>query len=382
MQKYRRRQTKLLTNAPPRDDFFAAASDFAADADFALVNPDFVALEGGAAAGSGDQTGVEAETPGMQGACQGAIADPAAFERRAGVRAVALNGEEAFFSVENEHTFAVMQERPAAAGRKFIDPGDGSWGCHFGGAQGILVSMTVAEILKELKSLGTEQTRKTFARHGLTENFYGVRWGDIDKMAKRLKKQPELACELWKTGIFDARILAIKIADVDSLTKTTLNQWCKDIGRITTMDFANMVSRGKHAVSLAESWTKGDAKRNEAKHCVGWTLVGAIASSRDEIEAEWFADFLTRIENEIADAPNWVRYSMNGALIAIGGRDDAKLRDVALAAAGRIGKVEVDHGDTSCKTPDAVPYIKKIWDRRKAKKAKKKSAAKKKRARA
>jgi len=33
--------------------------------------------------------------------------------------------------------------------------------------------------------------------------------------------------------------------------------------------------------------------------------------------------------------------------------------------AAAIGKVEVDHGETSCKTPDAVPYIEKALARKK-----------------
>ena len=56
------------------------------------------------------------------------------------------------------------------------------------------------------------------------------------------------------------------------------------------------------------------------------------------------------------------RDAMNMAVILIGGRNDV-LRKAALAAAKRIGKVEVDHGDTSCKTPDAGPYIEKMWER-------------------
>lgn len=47
---------------------------------------------------------------------------------------------------------------------------------------------------------------------------------------------------------------------------------------------------------------------------------------------------------------------MNMTLIAIGLRN-APLRKLALAAARRIGKVEVAHGQTSCKTPDAAAYI-------------------------
>ena len=59
-----------------------------------------------------------------------------------------------------------------------------------------------------------------------------------------------------------------------------------------------------------------------------------------------------------------VRYGMNNALIGIGGRS-ANLRRKAIAAAKRIGPVEIDHGDTDCKTPDAIPYIEKMWARKK-----------------
>ena len=57
---------------------------------------------------------------------------------------------------------------------------------------------------------------------------------------------------------------------------------------------------------------------------------------------------------------------MNTALIAIGGGSDGMERE-AVAVSDRVGKVEVDHGDTSCKTPLATPYIRKAASRRIAK---------------
>lgn len=36
-----------------------------------------------------------------------------------------------------------------------------------------------------------------------------------------------------------------------------------------------------------------------------------------------------------------------------------KLEKIAIAAAVRIGPVEVDHGETACKAPEAVSYIEK-----------------------
>ncbi len=57
---------------------------------------------------------------------------------------------------------------------------------------------------------------------------------------------------------------------------------------------------------------------------------------------------------------------MNMAVILIGCRN-AALRKAATAAAKRIGKVVVDHGDTACKTPDAAQYIDKTWAHSKSK---------------
>ena len=54
---------------------------------------------------------------------------------------------------------------------------------------------------------------------------------------------------------------------------------------------------------------------------------------------------------------------MNNAVIAIGSRN-AALAAAAQAAAGRIGKVVVDHGETACQTPDAADYIERIWARK------------------
>ena len=72
---------------------------------------------------------------------------------------------------------------------------------------------------------------------------------------------------------------------------------------------------------------------------------------------------LATIEKEIHRSPNWARYAMNGALISIGVYKPT-LRKKAIEAAKRIGKVEVDHGETYCKTPDAVPYIEKASKRK------------------
>ena len=88
-----------------------------------------------------------------------------------------------------------------------------------------------------------------------------------------------------------------------------------------------------------------------------------------------FEKHLVTIEQQIHKAGNRTRHAMYMTLIAIGIRND-RLRPLALAAAGRIGKVEVDHGETGCKTPDAAAYIRNAVERqRKAARPRAKKAA-------
>jgi len=70
---------------------------------------------------------------------------------------------------------------------------------------------------------------------------------------------------------------------------------------------------------------------------------------------------LVQIEKKIAAANDRTKHAINNALIAISGSSgNGSITKLALEAAKRIGKVEVDHGETGCKTPNAIPYIQKM----------------------
>ncbi len=66
--------------------------------------------------------------------------------------------------------------------------------------------------MQELEALGSEQTRKTYARHGIKEPAFGVLYSSLSKIQKRIKTDHELARRLWHTGNHDARILATMIS--------------------------------------------------------------------------------------------------------------------------------------------------------------------------
>ena len=48
--------------------------------------------------------------------------------------------------------------------------------------------MTAKQILKDLKFLGTEATKKTLLRHGAKEPVFGVKVADLKVFQKKIKK--------------------------------------------------------------------------------------------------------------------------------------------------------------------------------------------------
>jgi 3-methyladenine DNA glycosylase AlkD len=218
--------------------------------------------------------------------------------------------------------------------------------------------MTLKETMAALEKAGSAQTRKTYARHGAKEPMFGVSFAFLGTLVKRIGVDQELARGLWETGNFDARNLAMKIADPAQMTPAELDRWARDTGvRMVCLYVASLACEGPHAAAKVDQWL---ASPDEADRNHGWALLGQMAHRDAAARDAWFSDHLARIERTIHGAPNYERYAMNSALIGIGCRS-AALRKAALAAAKRIGKVEVDHGDTACKTPDARESIEKTW---------------------
>ncbi|MGI9519017.1 MAG: DNA alkylation repair protein, partial [Pirellulaceae bacterium] len=90
------------------------------------------------------------------------------------------------------------------------------------------------------------------------------------------------------------------------------------------------------------------------------TYTGIIATRPDEeLDLKEIESLLNKVVDEIDDAPNRVRYTMNGFVIAVGSYVKPLVKE-ARATAKKIGKVEVEMGSTSCKVPLATEYITKV----------------------
>ncbi len=220
--------------------------------------------------------------------------------------------------------------------------------------------MKLDEVMSTLKKAGKPNTAKIYQRHGSGPNVYGVSFADLGKLTKKIKKDHGLALELWSTGVGEAQTLALMIADPAQLKDDLADAWVADsTNRGLRHYLACLVARSPIATKKMKEWMKA---KDEARRSTGYAILAFLMRDTPAMLADGDLEkHLATIEKEIHGSPNWARYSMLMGLISIGLRPS--LQKKAIQAARRIGKVDVDMGETSCKIPDAEEYILKASKR-------------------
>ena len=220
--------------------------------------------------------------------------------------------------------------------------------------------MTTEQIMKELEKKGSESIKKIFLNHGAKGPLFGVKVGDLKVIQKKVKKDHQLAMELFGTGIYDAMYLAGLIADESKMSKKDIQQWAEKSPShgISEYTVAWVAAESNYGWELGMKWIDSP---KESIASSGWnTLSGVIAMKPDyELDIALIKKLMQRIIKEIHSAPNRVRYTMNGFVIGVGGYIK-ELTKEAIEVSKKIGDVYVDMGGTACKVPSAPDYIKKM----------------------
>ena len=223
--------------------------------------------------------------------------------------------------------------------------------------------MTAKEILAELKPLGTDSYKKVMLNHGVKEPFFGVKISDLQKIQKRIKKDYQLALDLYETGNYDAMYLAGLIVDDARMTKKDLQHWIANathepLARSTVSWVAAGSPQGGE---LALEWIESKKPLTAE---AGWSTLRSLVSIKNDSELDLaeLKRLLDRVRKTIHQAPNDVRSSMNSFVIAVGSYVQP-LTDTAVQTAEKIGPVTVDMGNTSCHVPSAPDSIRKVQKR-------------------
>ena len=82
-----------------------------------------------------------------------------------------------------------------------------------------MIVATVDEVLTKLKAQARPDRLTGMARYGMVvEQRLGMSGADMRKLAKGLSANHQLALELWRAGITEARIVAAMIDEPTKLT--------------------------------------------------------------------------------------------------------------------------------------------------------------------
>ena len=180
--------------------------------------------------------------------------------------------------------------------------------------------------------------------------------GDIREIAKQIKKDHQLAMELWSTKLFFARQLAILIFDKKLLAEDVINKLVADINqhnekeKLQLIDWlmANQLTKDKKTISLLESWENSSLslqRRVFWYHKARLRWMGQIQPDSEKL--------LSTIEKQIENEEPEVQWAMNFTAAWIG-VFEGLLRNRCIALGERTELYKGQMVSKGC-TPDYLP---------------------------
>jgi len=174
-------------------------------------------------------------------------------------------------------------------------------------------------------------------RYGLpSDKAFGVAVGAMQKYAKSLGRNHELALALWETGWYEARMVAAFVDEPERVTPAQMDRWCRDFdnwGICDTVCFA-LFDRSPHAFRKVKQWA---GKKDEFVRRGAFALLASLAGHDKQSGDEAFAKCLPLIERAAADDRNFVKKGVSWALRMVG-RRSLDLNTGAVALARRLAE--------------------------------------------
>jgi 3-methyladenine DNA glycosylase AlkD len=193
----------------------------------------------------------------------------------------------------------------------------------------------VQAALAALEALSTKRDRENLARFGITASAaLGVSMANIQKLAKKLGHDHELACALWNTGCYEARLLTAFVAEPARVTSAQMERWCKEFDNWAVCDTLCffLFDRVPHAWDKIRKWS---GQSPEFVKRTAFALMASIAGHDKEAGDAVFLEGLSLIERAAKDERNFVKKAVSWALRRIGRRNQA-LNRAAVALSARL----------------------------------------------
>ena len=195
------------------------------------------------------------------------------------------------------------------------------------------------EVLAWLAREGDAQVIADHGRYGITATRpFGVTVGILRAKAKRLGRDHALAQALWRSGRYEARMLATMVGDPTRLTVAEMNAWTRAFDNWALVDTAcfSLFDQSRHAWGRIPAWAKA---RPEFVRRAAFALLWSLALHDAEADDAAFLACLPLAERAATDERNFVKKAVDMALRAVG-RRNAVLQAATLALADRLAGSE------------------------------------------
>ena len=184
-----------------------------------------------------------------------------------------------------------------------------------------IATPSAADVVAWLKKSGSKKARDGMARYGLpSDHAVGISVGALKTKAKALGRDHDLAIALWKTGIYEARLLAAFVGDPARVTPAEMDRWCKDFdnwGVVDTVCFS-LWDRTPHAFAKVRAWA---TRKPEFEKRAAFALLACLALHDKATKDDGpYLDSLKLIERAAADDRNFVKKGVSWALRLVGRR--------------------------------------------------------------
>ncbi|MBO6515127.1 MAG: DNA alkylation repair protein [Bacteroidia bacterium] len=196
--------------------------------------------------------------------------------------------------------------------------------------------MTLEEVLEELRGLAEPEKvlfkQKKFGV--IANNSLGVYQRDLNALARRIKKNDQLALELFDTGLYEARVLCSKIYSPKNVTSDLMEKWVVTFENWEICDSFSMALFAKSPLAMEkiDQWIK---REREFEKRAGFATIAALCMADKKAPNDVFENFLNYIEQASNDNRLYVKKAVNWALRNIGKRNP-DLNKAAISTAQRI----------------------------------------------
>jgi 3-methyladenine DNA glycosylase AlkD len=173
------------------------------------------------------------------------------------------------------------------------------------------------------------------ARYGLPkERAFGVSVGDLQRQARTLGRDHDLALALWDTGWYEARMLAAFIDQPERVTSAQMDRWARDFDNWGICDtvIMHLFDRTPHAWRKVPVWC---GRRGEFVRRAGFALLASLALHDTTSSDAPFLGAMRLIRKASTDERNFVKKGVNWALRSVGQRSTA-LHTAAISLAEEL----------------------------------------------